>query len=306
MTYSLGDIDLEGFTPVVGRRYPPGGEPLARVNAVTPDYFRVFGITLVHGRGFTGADTATSRPVAIVNRMFVDKYLNGTAPVGARLMVPPLKTPATIVGVVSNERFALTAPQEPEFYRPIEQQGDAQPYAGAVVYAPGVAPATIGREIQRAFAAVMPLEQPPDTYTMAQRVAQATAQARFTTILLGALAVIALLLALAGVFGVVSYSVTQRSREFGVRIALGATSAAIVADVLLRALLTTVAGIASGLALAAFAAHAIATQLNAVSPFDPLTFAAVAVAIAACSLLASLYPAWRAMRVEPAEALRYE
>jgi putative ABC transport system permease protein len=152
----------------------------------------------------------------------------------------------------------------------------------------------------------MPLSQPPDTYTMAQRVANATGQARFTAILLGALAVIALLLALAGVFGVVSFSVTQRLREFGVRIALGATSSAIVGDVLRRVFVTTAAGIAGGLILAAFAARAIASQLNTVSPFDPLTFAGVAVLIAGCSLLASLYPAWRAMRVEPAEVLRYE
>jgi putative ABC transport system permease protein len=306
MTYPLGDMALEGFTRVVGRIYPPGGAPLARVNAVTPDYFRAFGITLVRGRDFSPADTATSQRVAIVNQMFVDKYLNGVAPIGAQLILAPVKTPATIVGVVSNERFALTGPQEPEYYQPIEQTGDTQPFAGAVVYAPGIAPATVGREIQRAFAAAIPLEQPPDTYTMAQRVAQATASARFVTILLGVLAVIALLLALAGIFGVVSFSVTQRSREFGVRIALGATSSAIVADVLRRAFVTTAAGIAGGLVLAAFAAHAIAAQLDAVSPFDPLTFAGVAVLIAVCSLLASLYPAWRAMRVEPAEVLRYE
>jgi putative ABC transport system permease protein len=306
MTYPLGDMALEGFTHVVGRVYPPGSGPLARVNAVTPGYFRAFGIALVRGRGFTGADTATSQRVAIVNQMFVDKYLNGTAPIGAQLILAPVKAPATIVGEVSNERFALTSPQEPEYYQPIEQTGDAQPFAGAVVYAPGVAPATVGREVQRAFAAAVPLQQPPDTYTMAQRVAQATAQGRFTTILLGVLAAIALLLALAGIFGVVSFSVTQRSREFGVRIALGATSGAIVADVLRRALVTTAAGVAGGLVLAALAARAIASQLDTVSPFDPLTFAGVAVAIALFTLLASLHPAWRAMRVEPAEALRYE
>jgi putative ABC transport system permease protein len=306
LTYSLGDVALESFTRVIGRSYPPGGGPLARVNVVTPDYFRAFGITLVRGRAFTAADTATSQRVTIVNQMFVDKYLNGTSPIGARLALPPDYKTGTIVGVASNERFALTRPQEPEFYEPVEQAGDAQPYEGAIVYAPGVAPATIGREIQRAFAAAIPLEQPPDTFTMAQRLAQATAQARFTTTLLGVLAAIALLLALAGIFGVVSFSVTQRSREFGVRIALGATSRAIVADVLRRAFVTTAAGIAGGLILAAFAAHAIASQLNAVSPFDLPTFAGVAVLIAGCSLLASLYPAWRAMRVEPAEVLHYE
>ncbi|MGC2406687.1 MAG: ABC transporter permease, partial [Candidatus Cybelea sp.] len=188
MTFPLGDMALEGFTHVVGRSYPPGGAPLARVNAVTSDYFRAFGITLVRGRCFSDADTATSQRVAIVNQAFVDKYLNVIAPIGAQLILAPVKTPATIVGVVSNERFALTGPTEPEYYQPLEQNGPP-PYAGAVIYAPGVAPATVGREIQSAFAGAMPLLQPPDTHTMAQRVAQATAQARFTTILLGALAV---------------------------------------------------------------------------------------------------------------------
>jgi putative ABC transport system permease protein len=306
MTYPLGDAALEGFTRVVGRSFPPGGAPLARVNAVTPDYFRALGITLVRGRVFTDADTAASQRVAIVNRAFVDKYLSGLAPIGAHLILAPVKAPATIVGVVSNERFALTRPQEPEYYQPIEQGGDAQPYAGALVYAPRVASAAVGREIQSVFAGAVPLEQPPETYTMAQRFAHATAQARFTTILLGALAVIALLLALAGIFGVVSFSVGQRSHEFGVRMALGATSGAILAGVLRRTLLTAAAGIAVGLVLAVFAAHAISSQLNAVSPFDPLTFFAVAISMAICSLLASLHPALRAMRVEPAEALRYE
>jgi predicted permease len=304
MTYPLGDVALEGFTKVVGRDYPPGGTPLARVNAVTPNYFRAFGITLLDGRSFTNADTATSHPVAIVNQAFVDKYLKGASPVGAQLILAQVKTPATIVGFVSNERFALTHPQEPEYYQPLEQDG--VPYAGAVVYAPGVAFATVGREIQGAFAGAMPLLQPPDTYTMAERLSTATAEAQFTTMLLGALAGIALLLSLAGIFGVVSFSVSQRSREFGVRIALGATRTIILRDVLRRALLTTAIGIAGGLVIAAIVARIISSQLNGISPLDPLTFAGVAVAVVICSLAAAVHPAWRATRVEPADALRYE
>ena len=117
---------------------------------------------------------------------------------------------------------------------------------------------------------------------------------------------IALLLTLIGVYGVLSYVVAQRTREFGVRIALGATSAAVVADVLRRALATTGIGVAAGLAISAVAIRAMAKQFDAAPAFDPATFAAAIALLVACSAVAALYPALRAARVEPAEVLRCE
>jgi putative ABC transport system permease protein len=174
------------------------------------------------------------------------------------------------------------------------------------VYAPGIDPAAIGREVQDAFARAIPQLQPPPTYTVADLVAENSAQARFAAILLAALAAIALLLALSGIFGVVSFSVTQRSREFGIRIAHGATTGAILADVFRRTIATTVIGAAIGLAIAAVAARAIAAQLGTISPFDPETFATVVILIFLSAVVASLQPALRATRVQPVEALRYE
>jgi putative ABC transport system permease protein len=157
-----------------------------------------------------------------------------------------------------------------------------------------------------AFAAALPTVQPPGMYTVAQLVADHTAQERFATILLATLAFIALALALSGIFGVVSFSVTQRSSEFGVRMALGATDRAVLADVLQRTLVTTAIGVAIGLVLAALAARAITSQLASISPFDPATFGGVVFLIFGSAMLASLHPALRATRIAPVEALRYE
>jgi putative ABC transport system permease protein len=306
--YPLGSITMQMIVPIFGRSYAPGTLPNALANGVTSDYFKVLGIPLLHGRAFATSDTMGSTPVAIVNDTFVQRFLQGTNPIGTRIQTVGwngTKTQwATIVGVVGNERDTLVRPSYPEYFVPMAQAPAA--YTCALVYAPGVASAVIGREMQGAFKATLPVVQPPPIYTVSQLVAQHTWQARFATILLGALAFIALALALSGIFGVVSFSVTQRSREFGVRMALGATTRQILGDVFRRTFATTTIGAAIGLVIAALAAHAIASQLGAISPFDPVTFVSVVALIFLSAALASLHPALRATRVQPVEALRYE
>lgn len=304
-TVPLYPLFMSAPNPVVGRRYAPGQEPLASMNVVSPGYFDTLGIPLIRGRDFNRHDTMASAPVAIVNEAYADRYLRGTNPIGARLRSPLLdKRPATIVGVSANERDSWDRPAGAKVYQPASQA--PIPFITAVVYAPGVSPGTIGHEIEGVFAKTQPLVQPPDTGTMAQLAEHESRSARFACTLLGTLALIALLLALAGIFGVVSFSVKQRTREFGIRMALGATTADVVGDVLRRSLAITAIGVTVGLGLAALCARAIAAQLTSVSPFDPLTFAAVIALIFACAALASLHPALRATRVQPAEALRYE
>jgi len=312
LTYPVGDMELESPAIVFGRPYPHGKPPLALANAVTAQYFEVFGVHPILGRAFTGADTANSASVAIVSRRFDQVYLRGMNPLEARIQIQTGPTQfhwAQVVGVVPDERIGVGADSDaasllPEYYAPLAQL--PQPFFSAVVRAPHLDPPIAGREVDGAFAAAMPLTPAPATFTIVQRIANDTQEARLTTILLGSLAAIALLLALSGIFGVVSFSVTQRSREFGVRMALGATARSIVGDVLRRALATTAIGIAFGLIITAFAARAIVSQLGAVSPFDPATFTSVVAMVFLAALLASLQPAWRAIRVEPAEALRYE
>ncbi|HTU81146.1 MAG TPA: ABC transporter permease [Candidatus Acidoferrales bacterium] len=306
--YPLGQIVIQMAVPVFGRTYARGTLPNALANGITPDYFKVLGIPLLHGRTFGGSDTTASAPAAIVNDTFVKRYLQGTNPIGTRIQTlgwNGTKTQwATIVGVVADERDGLVRPPSPEYFVPMAQAPAA--FTSALVYAPGIDGAVVGREMQAAFKATLPVVQPPQTYTVAQLVAEHTWQARFAVILLGALGFIALALALSGIFGVVSFSVTQRLREFGVRIALGASARQILADVLRRTFATTAIGAAIGLVIAAFAARAIASQLGAVSPFDPVTFASVVALIFLSAALASLHPAVRATRVQPGEALRYE
>jgi putative ABC transport system permease protein len=307
--YPLGYVTVRTSTWILGRTYPPGLEPNASANNITPEYFRVLGIPLMRGRVFTVADTMNAAPVAIVNEAFVSKYMLGMSPIGARIRGAGWNGTrwarwAQIVGVVGDERDNLAAPPYPEYYIPMAQAPAA--YTSAIVYAPNVDPSVISREMKGAFAATLPTVQPPNTFTVAQLVADRTAQTRFATLLLLVLALIALALALSGIFGVVSSSVTQRSREFGVRIALGASTRQILGDVFRRTFATTAIGTAVGLVIAALAAHAIASQLGAVSPFDPVTFASVVALIFLSAALASLHPAVRATRVQPAEALRYE
>src|SRR5262249_33689175 len=147
--------------------------PIAWANAVSPGYFKTMGIPLLRGRDVTAGDTAASSHVAVVNEAFAREILGGTPVLGVRVLLPPLAVRTTIVGVVANTRRNLTDPRSPEFYTPAEQS--PQPIVGAVVYAPHVLPATIEREINDAFALTMPLTQPPATYTMSDRIANATA-----------------------------------------------------------------------------------------------------------------------------------
>ena len=306
--YPLGPMTNRSNAPVFGRTYPIGSEPHATANNITPDYFRVLGIPLLRGRVFDSGDTMGSAPVAIVNEAFAQRYLQGMNPIGVRIRSQGWNdTPttwSTIVGVVGDERDKIAQPPYPEFFVPMAQGPTA--YTSALVYAPDVDAAVIAREIKGAFAGALPTVQPPDMNTVAQLVADHTAQERFATILLATLACIALALALSGIFGVVSFSVTQRSREFGVRMALGATEPAVLADVLRRTLATTAVGTAIGLVIAAISARAIAPQLGTVSPFDPVTFSTVVVLVFLAAVLASLHPALRATRIQPVEALRYE
>lgn len=311
--YPIADVDLESSTGVFGHTYPRGQAPLALANAVSSQYFSAFAVRPLLGRTFTDADNAHAAPVAIVSERFVQEYLTGMNPLRTRIRIQTGPTQyhwASIVGVVPDQRVDIvpdgtgTAEAVPEYYAPLAQL--PQPFFAAIVRMPGLDPAAAAREVDAAFAAVMPLQPPPEVSTISQRIANDTVKLRLTTILLGALGIIALLLALSGIFGVVSFSVTQRVREFGIRIALGATARAIVADVLRRALVTTAIGVAFGLIITAFAARAIAPQLQTISPFDPATFATVVVLVFLAALLASLHPALRATRVEPADSLRYE
>lgn len=307
--YPLDNMGAMTVAPVVGRTYSPGGAPTAWTNQVSPEYFEALGVRIISGRAFTTSDSRGAQPVVIVNKAFADAYLKGVSALGTQLRVNSGPTNpgvvATVVGVVDDERFGgLFAALKPAFYVPVAQQ--APQYFSAVAYAPHVPSAVIGREIDDAFAKTFSTIEPPEIDTIAQRIAKATVPMRVGTMLAATLGAIALALACAGVFGVVSFSVTQRIREFGIRIALGARKRDVVVEVMRRSILTTAIGVAIGLLIAAFGARAASVQLSEVAPLDPLTFVVTIVLIFASSVLASLAPALRATNAQPADVLRYE
>jgi putative ABC transport system permease protein len=308
LSYPLSEVIISFTVGIVGKSYPNGDEPDAHLNAITPSYFSILRLPTLRGRTFSPDDNSTSQRVAIVNDAFVKRYLRDREPVGTRLRLPgwngaPAAT-ATIVGVVGNERQRLSRPAPAMYYVPIAQLGPN--ILNAVVLSASLAPTALNRALDRAVAATDPLIVPPKVYTIDDLIGVSAATPRSSVVLLGVLAAVAFLLALSGVFGVVSFSVTQRHREFGVRRALGARRRDVLGDVLRRALRVSCLGIGLGTTIALLAGQAIAPQLDGVSPLDPLTFAVVIALLLGCASLAALLPALRATRVDPALTLRYE
>jgi putative ABC transport system permease protein len=247
--------------------------------------------------------------VCIVDEAFVRQFLKGRSPIGMRLRVnamvqPPRAILREIVGVVKHvkERPNETEAQA-QIYVPIAQNTwwiaslVVQPVSGS---AESIAPA-----VRTAIARVEP-DRPVQFRTLTTIRTQATSRPRFRALLVGAFAMLALTLALVGVFGVLAYSVQQRTREFGVRIALGASAASVLRLVISSASVVIGCGVAIGLVLAALVSRTIAAFLFGVQPIDPVTFALVPLVLSATAAIAVAAPAWRAARVDPVVAFRNE
>jgi putative ABC transport system permease protein len=309
LNYPLGDASITSNLDIAGVRHAPGNTPDAVFNPITPAYFQALGIPLLRGRGFTNDDSSSSAPVAIVGASFAKFFPKGTSLVGRRLRMNLLnlrrpRTWMTIVGVVADTRNGATANVQPEVYLPLPQTSNG--WINAVVYAPHADPAAVRREISAAFENADPLSPAPAVHTYAELMADSARSVRFSAALFTALGLIALALAIAGIFGVVSYAVSQRQAEFGIRMAIGSTPVAIMRNVLAGVVTLLCAGVAIGLVLAALAGRAIGTQLYDVQSLDVATLTAVTAILAATALLAGALPALRAARVDPARTLRYE
>ncbi len=293
---------------IVGRHFAPGSEPIAALNAISPDYFNTMGIPLLRGRAFSELDTPQSLPVAVVNETFERLYGPRGNAIGMQLITAGVdktsRATRTVVGVVRDTRDSLTKEARPTYFVPVAQT--PIDFFSVILRSDGLNRSTLTAELARATEATDPQMADVALKSYGDLVAAATAHARSLGSLLAALASIAMFLALSGIFGVVSYSVTQRYREFGVRIAMGAAARDIVFDVLSRSLSITGIGIAIGLVIAAIGGRAIASQLYFLSPFDPITFALVVALLLASAVVASALPAVRATRVDPAVALRCE
>jgi predicted permease len=281
--------------------------PQALFTVATPDYFRTLRVRLVKGRDFTDADRLNAPYVAIVNESLARAAFGDGEAIGRRIQCG-LDTlePMTIVGVVADVRTAGPAlPPQPELFMPYEQHPGPASSLNLVIRTQADEPLTLVDEIRRKIASANP-DVPIKAMTMESTLDGAAETPRFRTYLLLAFAGVGLLLALAGVYGVMAYTVSQRVPELGVRIALGATPGNIMGLVLGRGAMLAVAGLVLGLGLAMASGKAIEGMLFGVSPRDPMMLGIVTGLVAVAALAACYVPGRRAVRVDPMVALRAE
>ncbi len=277
------------------------------IRVVGPDYFQVLRLRVVQGRPLTDGDTLNSRPVIVVNRTFARQYL-GSTPLGARV---PMrfgegKPDCDVVGVVEDMRQSdVTEPQSPEIFASYRQMPTRLMSAPTVIVVRAAGdPTALVPTLRAAVRERDPLLVVDSIMTMEERVMASLAKPRIHALLLSGFAVFALAIAGVGLFGVLSYSVAQRSREIGVRTALGARPRDIVTLVLRQALTIAGAGLVAGLAIASAAARLLSTFLYGVTAYDAASFVLVPLVLAVVTAAACLVPARRAARVDPLTVLR--
>jgi len=286
-----------------------GPSPTAEANRATPEYFRTLGIPLIAGRDFTEADASGVPDVYIVNQAFAEKFFGRSSPIGKRIWtnVDKNKKPkwGQIIGEIGNTRDLTTkeAP-EPEFFAAFNQIDRAA--AISLVVRTKAEPLAAVSAIQDRIWSLDKAQPVEDIKSMDQMVARANAAPRFQTFLLGIFGALGLLLAVVGIYGVISYSVSQRTHEIGIRMAVGAEPGQVLRLVLMQGLKLAAAGVVIGVVASLALTRLMASLLFGVSATDPITFAGVAIVLTIAALAACYVPARRAMGVDPMVALRHE
>jgi predicted permease len=307
-TMSPVDTAFEGR--VLGLPTPPpgSGANLVLANTVTPDYFRTFGIGLVRGRLFASQDTSSSTRVAIINESIARAYFGDRDPVGQRIGYGSKPNPARsliVVGVVRDARHTLRETPPKMVYQPLAQilePPEALTVAIRTTGDPSPFVPLVRREVRALSTGVAVMW----VRTMRQQIAAATTTERLLATLSTAFAVLALLLACIGLYGVISYDVVSHTREIGIRLALGADRSAVLAGVLRPTLMLIAVGVGTGLVAAAITSTLVERLLFGLTPRDPVTLTVTAAMLGASALLAGYLPARRASRIDPTVALRAE
>lgn len=291
---------VEGFEPEPGRR------PVADYNLAAPDYFRTLGIPLLQGRDFSARDTAQSTPVVIVNEEFVRRYFPDQNVVGRRIVQhgPDGGIPTEVIGVVrTTQNRRLTDSPRPAIFFPVAQKPE-QALARTVSIRTGVEARETQAQIRALVKALDPAVPVFGERTLAQQKLGSLALQRTAAWMLGGFGVLALLLAALGIYGVLAYSVSRRTREIGVRMALGAEMHDVLRLILRQGAGLVFAGLLVGVLAASGLVQGLRGFLFGVIPMDPLTFAGVILLLAVVGALACWIPARRAAQVDPLVALR--
>jgi putative ABC transport system permease protein len=292
---------------------PPGTEPTSRLHSVSPDFFHTTRMTVLRGRTFTEDENRRNAvPVVVINQALADRYFPGQDPIGKHLTysfwhgaspAPEDKVHPVgeIIGIVRNASYAsLKAKPEPATFLPYRKF----PIGTTFLLRTALPPAGLEQEIRRVVASVDPEVPTYELGTMSAAVDESVSQSRFYTLLLTGFATVALLLATLGVYGVVSYAVTQQTRDFGIRIALGAKTRDVMTLVLGRGASLILPGVGAGILSALFLTRTIRSLLFGVEPLDRPTLVLVCLVFTAVGALASWLPARRAARVDPIIAMR--
>lgn len=293
-------VAVQGFNP------GPDTDTDAMYNEVSPGYFRTLGIPLISGREFTRADTGSAAKVAIVNEAFTRKFgLDRAQTVGKRMSTGKSDLNIEIVGLVKDAKYSDVKQTPPPMFVTPYRQDDT---IGALTFyaRTSLDPAALLPEIRRAIAqldANLPVE---NAHTMAQQIHDNVVQDRLITTLSAAFAVLATILAAVGLYGVLAFTVAQRTREFGLRMALGADPGRVRRLVLLQVGWMALAGSVIGVGAALGAGHIAASQLFEMSGSDPAILGSATALISVVAFAAGFVPAWRASRLDPMKALRYE
>jgi putative ABC transport system permease protein len=295
--------------------YIVGQPPIARGNrpdashlSVTPGYFDAMRIPLRDGRDFDQRDTEKSTPVVMVNETFARRFLPNVNPIGQHVVLDrgdQDEVTMEVVGVVGDTKHEeLGEVPRPEFYQPFLQYPNRRLWITLRTASANLA--GVDTAVRRAIQSIDPEVFIQELKPMTSMLALRLAQPRFNMMLLGIFAAVAMLLAAVGIYGVIAYSVAQRTREIGIRMALGAQRGDMLGMVLRQSLTVVVIGLAIGLVAAFAATRLLASLLYGVGANDILTYATVVLLLSAAALLASYIPARRAMNVDPMIALRYE
>lgn len=310
---------ISGTAPLLGQNSmtvfeiegrPQGKNQGTGFHSVSPDYFKTLGIGVLEGRVFDDRDREGARRVAVINRTFADRFFPGENPLGRRLK--PAIDPAwetdqemvEIIGVVDDAKYGrLEEAADPDLYLAFLQPTDS---TETLTVKSAVDPESLTASIRREVLALdrnVPLVR---VQTMKDRLEELTSRTRFIALLLGLFAGLALLLAAIGVYGVMAFWVSSRTREVGIRIALGARRYNVLRLILIDGLAPVAVGLAAGLAISWMATRILENQLYEVNPLDPLTFIGVAALLLVVALIACYIPARRATRIDPVVALRCE